>query len=144
MWIYQDKAIQDLQDIPDYSKAVGFTYKITCILTGKFYIGKKSLISTRRTKIGKREKAATKTRKTFKQVVKESDWLDYWGSSEELLNDIEAHGKENFIREILEICYSKKYLGYCELKHQILHDVLSNKSYNGNILGRFYKQDMPA
>lgn len=131
-----------LEDIPDYQNYEGFVYKITNLLTGKFYIGKKVFHTSRKTKIGKREKAETKTRKIFKQVTKESDWMKYYGSSEELKKDVKTFGAENFKREILELCCTKKFLNYSELVHQIKHDVLRSNSYNGNILGRYYGRDM--
>jgi hypothetical protein len=142
MWHFNGNPISYLENLPNHESAAGFVYMITNKVTGKIYIGKKSLFSVRKKRIGKREKAETKTRKTFKQEIKESDWKTYYGSSEELLKDIETHGQENFHREILEVCYSKKYLGYCELAHQIKYDVLRKDSYNGNILGRFWRKDM--
>ena len=45
-------------------------------------------------------------------------------------------------REILELCCTKKYLNYCELAYQVKNDVLTNNSYNGNILGRYFLKDM--
>lgn len=131
-----------IDQLPNHKSIVGFVYKITNTETGKFYIGKKDLYHSRKTKISKREKVSTGTRKVFKRVVKESDWLSYYGSSKDLKDDIEKLGKEKFKREILELCCSKKYLSYCELKHQILNDVLVKDSYNGNIMGKFYSRDM--
>ena len=49
---------------------------------------------------------------------------------------------ENFKREILEVCCTKKYLNYCELSHQVKNDVLKGNTYNGNILGRYFARDM--
>jgi hypothetical protein len=144
MWFYQNNPISYLESLPNNEGAVGFVYKITNLVTGKFYIGKKALFHTSKVKIGKREKAETKTRKTFKRKTKESDWLTYYGSSDELVADVATLGTESFKREILEICYSKKYLAYAELKHMILHDVLTQSSYNGNILGKFFRRDMHA
>lgn len=144
MWYYHNNPISYLKSLPDSENAVGFVYKITNLITGKFYIGKKALFHTRKLKIGKREKQETKTRKTFKQQTKESDWLTYYGSAEDLLADVSKYGPESFKREILEICYSKKYLVYAELKHMIKEDVLIKNSYNGNILGKFYRRDMHA
>jgi hypothetical protein len=121
---------------------VGFVYKIVNLKTGKFYIGKKSVISKRKTRIGKREKSKTKTRKTFKIVVKESNWKTYTGSSKELNEDIKKLGEKAFSKHIVEYCFNKKYLNFAELSHQIKEDVLKVDSYNGNILGKFYRKDM--
>jgi hypothetical protein len=146
-WIYRPNEglgidILSIEDLPNYKEAVGFVYKITNIITGRFYIGKKSLYSERKTKISNREKTQTKTRKTFKRVVKESNWKSYYGSCTELTEEIAMTDKKFYQREILEVCCSKKYLGYCELSHQIKNDVLTNNSYNGNILGKYFPSDM--
>lgn len=141
-WIYQKKAITCLEDLPDCYNLFGFIYKITSIHTGKFYIGKKVLKFTRKKKITKTEKKQTKTRKRFQYVSKESDWLDYYGSCKELQDDIKLYGKTCFKREIIELCYHKKYLNYSELKWQINLDVLTSYTYNGNILGRYYPKDL--
>jgi hypothetical protein len=141
-WIYNGKLISSIENIPDYENVVGFVYKITHLKTGKFYIGKKNLQHTRKTKITKKEKSETKTRKTFKRVIKESDWLTYYGSSKELSADVAKYGESQFRREIIQLCHGKKYLSYCEIEWQIKLDVLRADSYNGNILGRYYKKDM--
>jgi hypothetical protein len=141
-WIYRGREIRTLEDLPNQENVVGFVYKITNLVTGAIYIGKKSLHHSRKTKISKKEKLETKTRKTFKTVVKESDWQSYYGSSIELKKDVEKLGRKHFKREIIELCCSKKYLGYCELAYQIKYDVLKTNSYNGNILGKFYSRDM--
>ena len=43
MWLYEQKQVADINDIPEGTQ--GFIYKITNLKTGKFYIGKKSLVS---------------------------------------------------------------------------------------------------
>ena len=143
-WIYQPtgKPVTEVQDIPNHDEVIGFVYKITNLKTGKFYIGKKSLYHQRKTRISKKEKTTTGSRKTFKKVVKESDWLSYYGSSIDLKADVTRLGPNNFKREILELCCTKKYLNFCELSWQIKHDVLKGNTYNGNILGRYYARDM--
>jgi hypothetical protein len=134
--------LKSIDELPQHESLVGFVYKITNTLTGKFYIGKKDFFHSRKSKISKREKLNTGTRKTFKRTIKESDWLSYYGSSKDLKDDVLKFGSQNFKREILEVCCTKKYLSYCEVKHQFLNDVLSSSSYNGNILGKFYPRDL--
>lgn len=141
-WIYKSKTVEDISDLPNYEHLEGFVYKITNLETGAIYIGKKSLYSNVKKKIGVREKAATKTRKTFHRLRKESDWKKYYGSSKELQEDIVALGKDRFKREILELCCTKKYLSYAEVAWQIRLDVLKTHAYNGNILGRWFFRDM--
>lgn len=146
-WTYKGESglvseILTIDDLPKSKEAIGFVYKITNRITGTFYIGKKSLYSERKTKISTREKVATATRKKFKQVVKESDWKKYWGSCADLKEDVQIFGSNNFTREIIEVCCTKKYLGFCEVIHQIKNDVLTSNSYNGNIMGKYFPGDM--
>lgn len=131
-------------EIPTW--AIGYVYAIvhTVYIDGEreqiIYIGKKLLNSTRRKKIGVREKAATKTRKTYKTEVKNSGWENYWGSSKTLLAARETE-EGTWTRHILHWCYSKKNMSWLETKTQIEWDVMSCKSYNDHI-GNFYKIDM--
>lgn len=141
-WMYKRKAITSLDKLPKYHELEGFVYKITNLSTGQIYIGKKSLYHTKKKKISARTKAETKTRKTFEYIKKESDWLKYYGSSKELSADVKLLGVEQFSREILELCKTKKYLTYAEFAWQVKLDVLKTNSYNGNILGKWYSRDM--
>ena len=138
MWKYQDQIIDSSDQFPEGT--FGFIYLITYIPTGRIYLGKKQLSSNRKAKLTKKEKSLTENkRKRFKRVIKETDWLTYWGSSDELKQDMEKLGKENFQREILCFCKSKMDLSYWEVHFQIKHEVLFRDSYNKNILGKFYK-----
>jgi hypothetical protein len=146
MWLYKDKVIEKIEDFPE--NTFGFIYKITNNETGKFYIGKKQLMSKTNVKLGKKEKAALPTQRgrtpSKKLVIKESDWQNYWGSNKPLLEEIKTLGKEKFTREILMICPSKKLLTYWEAAYQIKLDVLLIDSYNDTILGHYYKKDFVA
>lgn len=125
---------------------IGFIYEILNFKTGKYYIGKKSLYSNTKKKLTKKELAEieTKGRKpTFKRVIKESNWKDYWGSNKQLLADIKTDGIENFQRQILKFCYTKKQLTYWEMHYQCERNVLNDeKSYNDNILAKFFTKDL--
>lgn len=142
MWLYENKVIEKIEDFPEGT--FGFIYKITNNETGKFYIGKKQLISKTNVKLGKKEKAAFPTQRgrtpTKKLVVKEADWQNYWGSNKPLLEELKS-GKDKFTREILMICPSKKLLTYWEAAYQIKLDVLLMDSYNDTVLGKFFKAD---
>jgi hypothetical protein len=125
----------------------GFVYKITNLTNGKFYIGKKYFYHTSNVKLGKKELAAlpvTRGRKsTTKQVIKESDWKSYWGSSKELQQDVKELGTEMFECIILKLCKDKKELTYYELHYQCINEcLLSYDSYNDNILGKFFRKDL--
>lgn len=149
-WIFADKLVTD-DDIP--SDGHGFIYKIVHIPTGRFYIGKKSLTSTRTKKLGKRELQQIKEdrkangisgRTPSKKVVKSvSDWQDYYSSNEWIKSEVKAGRAEEFHREILQVCHSKKNLSYWETWWQFHYDVLRNEaSLNDNIGGRFYRKDV--
>jgi hypothetical protein len=116
--------------------AVGFVYKIVHIPTGKFYIGKKSLTSTRRLKPLKG--------KVRKRVVrKASDWEKYYSSNEWIKEQIKEGKSDEFARIIIQFCFSKKSLTYWEVWWQFKEDVLNNSlSINENIIGKFFRKDI--
>lgn len=140
MWINEDQI--------NMEEHIGFVYQIENIQTGKKYIGKKSLISTRTKKLGVRAMAAQEgkkgRKKTKETVVRESDWQRYWGSDDELKQDVETLGKDNFVRTILRLCTSKKELSYYEEKFMFINEVLedSDKWYNKNIGGTYFRRDV--
>lgn len=149
-WYLGDKEVsEDL--IPEES--VGFVYKITHIPSGKFYIGKKSLESVRNVKIGVRElKKLKEERKAAgiggraplkKKVRKSSHWEKYYSSNEWITEQVKEGKGEEFKREIIQFCNSKKSLSYYEVYWMFKYDVLSDEnSLNGNILGKFYSKDL--
>lgn len=121
-WTYQGKTIDQIPD--EYE---GFVYLITNTITNQKYVGKKlaKFKKTRPPLKGKKNKRRSKV---------ESDWRDYWGSSEHLLADVEELGKDKFTREILHYCPSKGVLSYIEAKEQFDRRVLeSDEYYNGII-----------
>ena len=116
--------------------AVGFVYKIIHLPTGKYYIGKKSLTQTRRLKPLKG--------KVRKRVVKKaSDWEKYYSSNEWIKQQIKEGKEEEFVRVIIQFCFSKKSLTYWEVWWQFKEDVLNNPlSINENIIGKFFRKDI--
>lgn len=147
-WLYFDplgatRELNKLEDFPE--SAIGFIYKITNIVNGKFYIGRKILFNTNNRKLTKKEIAEWSEpgrvpRK--KKVIKESDWLKYHGSNKLLNSERKELGDDIFNREILQICFSKKQLTYYEVYWQMYYKVLHIDSYNDNIQGRFYRKDV--
>ena len=139
MWIGEDLISEE---------HVGFVYLIENKQTGKKYIGKKLLTSTRTKKLGvkalKAQEGKIGRKKTKEKVVKESDWRKYYGSDDELKEDVKNLGPENFERTILKLCISKKQLSYYEEKYLFTHEVLEypDKFYNKNIGGTFFRKDV--
>jgi hypothetical protein len=109
----------------------GFVYIIENLLSGRKYIGKKFFWSIKRKQVNKK-------RKSYKV---ESDWKEYWSSSDELKTDIESLGRENFKRTIIHLCPSKGVTNYLEAKEQMLHAVLedSNAWYNSWIMVKVHR-----
>ena len=126
-WYYNNKIVEELPE-----KVVGFVYLITNLTNDKKYIGKK-LAQFKRTK------PPLKGRKNKRRSSVESDWRTYYGSSDDLNEDVEKLGTENFKREILYYCYSKSELSYVEAREQFKYKVLeSDDWYNGHIRVRVH------
>ena len=119
-WFYNNEPFLDPGD--NY----GFVYIITNLTDGRKYIGKKFFWTSKR-------KQVNKVRKRYKA---ESDWQEYWSSSDELKADIERLGKEHFKREIIHLCKTKGVTNYLEAKEQFEKAVLENKDewYNSWIM----------
>ena len=125
-WTYDGKILRS-EDIGD---SYGFVYIITDLVTGKKYVGKK-LFWNKKTRQVKGKK---------KRTVVESDWMTYYGSSLELLVEIERAGRDNFRREILHLCKSKGECNYWEAYEQFTRNVLlSDDYYNGHIWVRVHR-----
>ena len=131
-WIYKG-GIFNSDDIGDN---YGFVYRITNTTSSKSYIGRKYFVQKRKPKGGKR------------RVTSESNWKQYYGSSDELKQDIRRDGKNTFKREILSLHRTLGRVNYEETKQLFLHNVLAVKLddgspayYNSNILGRYYRKD---
>ena len=131
-WIYKG-GIFNSDDIGDN---YGFVYRITNTTNSKSYIGRKYFVQKLKPKGGKR------------RVTSESNWKQYYGSSDELKRDIGRDGKDTFKREILSLHRTLGRVNYEETKQLFLHNVLAEKLddgspayYNSNILGRYYRKD---
>ena len=131
-WIYEGAPFTS-DDIGDY---YGFVYRITNTNTQKSYIGRKYFVQKRKPKGGKR------------RVTSESDWKRYYGSSEDLKQDISRDGKDSFRREIISLHTTLGKVNYEETRQLFLNNVLTEalddgtpKYYNSNILGRYMRKD---
>lgn len=146
-FIYENGSIVEYDSVEKFPEnCIGFVYKITNIKTGKFYIGKKSLFSNVRKKLTKKELAEYSgpgRKPTKKLVTSESNWQDYWGSNKGILQEIKEEGTDSFRKEILKFCFNKKQLTYWEVHYQCVNEVLlSDKSYNDNVLAKFFRKDL--
>ena len=131
-WIYEGRPFTS-DDIGDY---YGFVYRITNTNTQKSYIGRKYFVQKRKPKGGKR------------RVTSESDWKKYYGSSDDLKQDIRRDGKDSFRREIISLHTTLGKVNYEETRQLFLNNVLTEalddgtpKYYNSNILGRYMRKD---
>jgi hypothetical protein len=128
-WLYKNKQVVDIPE-----GFVGFVYLITNITNNRKYIGKKLTQF-------KRSKKPLKGRTNKRRYTVESDWKDYYGSSDELTADVELLGKDKFKREIMFWCKSKSELSYIEAREQFTHKVLESREwYNGHIRVRVHQK----
>jgi hypothetical protein len=126
MWLYNGEPFEEIG-----SDHFSFVYLITNLLTGKQYIGKKLFWFSKTKQVkGKRKKYKV-----------ESDWREYWSSSEELKADVAQLGEENFRREILYFCPNKGTASYVEAREQFDRRVLEkpDEYYNGIINLRVHR-----
>ena len=121
-WTYQGKTIDKLPQ-----EVEGFVYLITNLTNNKKYVGKK-LAKFKTTK------PPLKGKKNKRRGYKESDWKDYWGSSDHLLEDVQTLGENKFTREILYMCPSRGVMSYLEAKEQFDRRVLETDEYYNGII----------
>ena len=131
-WTYNGTPFSS-EDIGDY---IGFVYRITNLVSGRSYIGRKYFWSLR--------KPPGKSRR----VRSESDWKRYYGSSTELTEERKKVGNTTYKREILSLHKSKGLTNFEETRQLFLNNVLTEAMsdgtpafYNSNILGRYMRKD---
>ncbi len=122
LWTYQGTQVDSIPD--EYE---GFVYLITNTTSGQKYIGKK-LAKFKTTK------PPLKGKKNKRRGYKESDWKDYWGSSDRLQADVDKLGPEKFTREILHFCKSRAEMSYIEAREQFDRRVLETDEYYNGII----------
>lgn len=133
MWLYQEQIIEELPD-----DCVGFVYLITNLTNNRKYIGKKLAKFAKTTYKTVQLKNGTKKKKKIRSKI-DSDWQQYYGSSNDLSADVAKLGKENFKREILYYCRSKAECSYIEAREQFTRKVLESADYyNGQISVRVH------
>jgi Fe-S-cluster-containing dehydrogenase component len=132
-WYYQNAIVETLPE-----ECIGFVYCITNNITGRKYIGKKLAKFSKTTYKTVKLKNGNKKKKKIRSKI-DSDWREYYGSSDHLTKDVEQLGAENFTREILYYCTSKAECSYIEAREQFTRKVLeSDDYYNGHIAVRVH------
>ena len=121
-WTYQGKPVETIAE--EYE---GFVYLITNLKTNQKYVGKK-LAKFKTTK------PPLKGKKNKRRGYKESDWREYWGSSDRLNEDVKQLGEKNFTREILYFCKSRAEMSYIEAREQFDRRVLETDEYYNGII----------
>lgn len=130
-WYYKNKEFQPTEE--DLSEWVGFVYIITDRSNNKMYVGKKTFWS-------KKTLPPLKGKSRKRRKIIESNWKDYYGSSDLVKELLLEHGENNFYREILHFCKSKGEMGYLEAKEQFDRNVLlDDRYYNGIINCRIHR-----
>lgn len=126
-WTFNDEPFYS----EDIGKFVGFVYIIESIDDGRRYVGRKYFHNLRKVK-GK-----------TKRQRSESDWKNYYGSSEELKKLVAEKGKERFKRTIYSLHTTKGDCNYQEVRIQFKLDVLENETFiNDNINGKWFKKPL--
>jgi len=121
-WYYNNEEVNEL---PKDCEA--FVYLITNNTNDMMYVGKK----LSKFKVTKQP---LKGKKNKRRSIKESDWKEYWGSSDRLKADVELLGESNFKREILYYCPSRGIASYLEAREQFERKVLENDEYYNGII----------
>jgi hypothetical protein len=121
-WTYQGKPIHTLPE-----DCEGFVYLITNTTNGRMYVGKK-LAKFKKTR------PPLKGRINKRRSKVESDWKDYWGSSDHLNADVAELGEDKFTKEILYICNTRGVMSYLEAREQFERRVLESDDYYNGII----------
>ncbi|MDD4436524.1 MAG: hypothetical protein PHS04_00605 [Tissierellia bacterium] len=115
LWEYQGKKFSE--DLIEDN--VGFVYIITNLKNDRKYIGKKLFTSSKIKQVkGKK-----------KRIRVESDWRDYHGSNEELKEEFQKLGNQNYKKEILYLCGTLSELSYLETREIFIRDALIKEEY---------------
>ena len=132
-WTYNNKPF-DSDMIRDY---IGFVYEVYDTEAKMKYIGKKKFWS-------KVTKPPLKGKKNKRRSLKESDWKDYYGSSEEVKSLVENTGEWRFKRKIIRLCKTLGEMSYYEMKEQLDNDVLlkPNEYYNAFVGGKIHRRHL--
>ena len=121
-------------EINDFTGYEGFIYRID-YENGFFYYGKKNFTEEIKRQLGKKELALVtdKRKKTYKRILKETDWRTYEGSNDSTGYTIKK-------KTILNVYKTKRELTFREAEILFKKDCMfDSKCLNKNILGKFFK-----
>lgn len=118
--VLDENGVEELELKKEY---FSFIYMITDLKNNRKYIGQKMFTT---------QKTVTRNKKKMKKTV-ESDWKNYFSSSENIKEIVKEHGSSSLKREIIYICCSKGQANYLETKLQFELECLENQEqwYNG-------------
>lgn len=134
MWEYNGSIFEEEM----IGNHIGFVYLIVEKDTNKKYVGQKIFFN----KVAKKPLKGKKNRRISK---KPSDWMDYYGSNEELKLRVEEQGSENYHREIIRLCKSKAEMNYHELHEIIVRGaLLTDDYYNAWVSCRINKNQLKS
>jgi hypothetical protein len=123
-WYYQNEVFDPGEEF--LKGFVGFVYCMTNLDENKKYIGKKLFWSSKILPVNK-------TRKRRKRIKVESDWKNYYGSSQAVMALVERN--VHFRRDIIHLCRTKGECSYYEAKEQFAQDVLLRDDYYNDFIG---------
>jgi hypothetical protein len=132
-WLYRDELYDPVEVDP--KEVYAFVYEIEDLDTGRLYIGKKVMFF----------KGFKSVKKKRKRILKESDWREYYGSSDVLREQIEKRGRDRFKRTILHFCPNKATANYLEAMEQFRRNaILDERYYNEQIRVRVTRSQLKA
>lgn len=121
-WYYKQQPVLEAPE-----EYLGFVYEIHDLKNDRLYIGKKLFWTT-----VKLPPLKGRSRKRHRRT--QTDWRDYYGSSDQLKETVALQGPTNFNRTILYMCDNKNQMSYWETRTQFDRNVLfDNRYYNGII-----------
>ena len=136
MWTYKGEVYEPTEE--ELKQWMGFVYVITDLSTQRMYVGKKLFWS-------QKTRPPLKGKMRKRRSIVESDWKDYYGSSDLVKELLKEHGEDNFKREILYFGKSKGELGFLEAKEQFDRNVLFDERYmNGIINCRIHRSHVQS
>jgi hypothetical protein len=134
-WTYNGETVTEPLDGHE-----GFIYIVYNDTKDMFYIGRKSFYSYSKKKLTSAEKLLPENkRKTFKTTKSNTTWLSYTGSCQELNKHIKEGDKIRKV--ILRFCKQRKQMTAWETKYILCDCFGQDNCYNGNVLGKIFKQD---